>query len=376
MSFIHIRSHTGESLASTLLDFLKEHDVDIMNCRGQSYDNAANMSGKFRGMQAMIKKVNPFALYVPCAAHSLNLIGQAAVDSCKGVVYFFEFVQKLYNFFSKATHRWDMLRDVMTSHKLVMPKDLSDTRWSARFDAEKALYQGYSHILDVLNTISDSETEPGDVQCTANGLGRQMEQLEISFFTVSWYEILERFNSTSKLLQKEDIDLNTCVGLYQSLFGFVQNLRDEFDKYETDAIALCGNDAYIFEYARNRKRNVRLKDINDKSAPEVELSGREKFRTQDFLTIVDKLAVELKHRQEAYSSVTVCFGFLNDLRDLPDSKISSCADNLLKVYSNDLEVTLSNELVQFKYLINSDKAFEHSENKAIVMEMFEFIKKT
>ncbi|KAG7172178.1 hypothetical protein Hamer_G009519 [Homarus americanus] len=41
--------------------------------RGQSYDNAATMSGIYTGLQARIKAMNPLAYYVPCAGHSLNL---------------------------------------------------------------------------------------------------------------------------------------------------------------------------------------------------------------------------------------------------------------------------------------------------------------
>jgi len=37
--------------------------------RGQGYDN-----GIYIGVQALILKQNAAALYVPCAAHSLNLV--------------------------------------------------------------------------------------------------------------------------------------------------------------------------------------------------------------------------------------------------------------------------------------------------------------
>ncbi|XP_065675806.1 uncharacterized protein LOC136092013 [Hydra vulgaris] len=51
----------------------------IENIRGQSYDNAANMSGKYSGLQARLKVINKYADFVTCAAHSLNLVGVEAV---------------------------------------------------------------------------------------------------------------------------------------------------------------------------------------------------------------------------------------------------------------------------------------------------------
>ena len=75
LTFIPIESHTGEALATTVLKFLNKCDIDIKNLRGQSYDNAANMSGRYNGLQAHICQINPLAHYIPCAAHSLNLVG-------------------------------------------------------------------------------------------------------------------------------------------------------------------------------------------------------------------------------------------------------------------------------------------------------------
>ncbi|GFW80269.1 uncharacterized protein TNCV_66011 [Trichonephila clavipes] len=44
------------------------------NCRGQSFNNAANMSGRYNGVQTLLKEKNKFTNYASCAAHSLNLV--------------------------------------------------------------------------------------------------------------------------------------------------------------------------------------------------------------------------------------------------------------------------------------------------------------
>ena len=62
-------------MMNVVLDTLLEHDLSVMECRGQSYDNASNMSGKYHGLQANITQINPLPEYVPCSAHSLNLVG-------------------------------------------------------------------------------------------------------------------------------------------------------------------------------------------------------------------------------------------------------------------------------------------------------------
>ncbi|CAB3259790.1 unnamed protein product [Arctia plantaginis] len=42
------------------------HQIDILDCRGQSYGNAANMSGKYKGMQTLILEKSPLSVFVPC----------------------------------------------------------------------------------------------------------------------------------------------------------------------------------------------------------------------------------------------------------------------------------------------------------------------
>ena len=55
------------------------------------------MSGKYRGTQAFIRDECPYAEYVPCMAHSLNLVGKCAVESYPAVVALFNLIQKVYN---------------------------------------------------------------------------------------------------------------------------------------------------------------------------------------------------------------------------------------------------------------------------------------
>ena len=44
---------------------------------------------QYNGMQQKILEINKYAVYIPCAGHSLNLVGRAAVDCCLGAVNFF-----------------------------------------------------------------------------------------------------------------------------------------------------------------------------------------------------------------------------------------------------------------------------------------------
>lgn len=106
LTFIPLEGHDASSLTDKILTMLDEFGLDLQNCRGQSYDNASNMAGRCTGVQTRIKQLNPLASFVPCSAHSLNLVGMCAVESCIDAASFFGFIQTLYIFFSASTHRW------------------------------------------------------------------------------------------------------------------------------------------------------------------------------------------------------------------------------------------------------------------------------
>lgn len=82
---ICVTCHSGESLCQSALGgvfILQNMGIDINNCRAKCYDNATNMSGIYRGLQTRIKKLNPLIKWVPCTAHTLNLVGVNSINHC------------------------------------------------------------------------------------------------------------------------------------------------------------------------------------------------------------------------------------------------------------------------------------------------------
>lgn len=53
--------------------------------------------------------MNKFPYYIPCFAHSLNLVGKCTAEGYHEDVIFFEFVESLYTLFSASTYRWGLL---------------------------------------------------------------------------------------------------------------------------------------------------------------------------------------------------------------------------------------------------------------------------
>ena len=107
-------------------------------------------------MQARLKALNPLVHCIPCSAHSLNLIGLCAAESCVNAVSVFGF-QNFYKFFSASTKRWAKMKSAIKGKTV---KYLSNTRWSAKSDATTAFKKNFVELRQLLQnfTLNDNET--------------------------------------------------------------------------------------------------------------------------------------------------------------------------------------------------------------------------
>ena len=85
--------------------------LSLSSIRGQGYDGASNMRGKFGGLRTLIQNENPSAYYVHCFAHQLQLALVACAKTHKDVSGFFGKVNMLVNFIRSSNKRQKLLRD-------------------------------------------------------------------------------------------------------------------------------------------------------------------------------------------------------------------------------------------------------------------------
>ena len=158
--------------------------LSLDNCRGQSYDKAANMPGKYAGLKAKIKEINPLTDYIPCAEHSLNLVGIDSVNCCLDACNFFGLVQELYAYSVGSTKCWNLLTKGLSPYengRILTLKTLSSTRWHFHSESVKALHINYSNIYVMLNEIVNNEQVKADAQLAASVFAEKICLLENAF---------------------------------------------------------------------------------------------------------------------------------------------------------------------------------------------------
>ena len=193
---------SGSGLFDELLSALKSFDLNIDDLRGQGYDNGSNMKGKHQGVQKRILDINPKALYMSCACHSLNLTLCDAANSCVRAISFFGVVQRIYTLFSSSPKRWKVLLDNVPS---LTVKSLCNTRWESRIKSVKAIRFQAPQIRLALLELRDNSNDPKSVS-EAESLIGLLENFEFLLGMVIWYDILFSINMVSK-----KFNLNLCA---------------------------------------------------------------------------------------------------------------------------------------------------------------------
>ncbi|KAJ8682566.1 hypothetical protein QAD02_018358 [Eretmocerus hayati] len=317
----------------------------IKDCRGQSYDNAPAMSGHLHGVQSLIRDLNKLAFWVPCAGHSLNLVGTSTMRSCPDSQKFFDFIEETYVFFIPSDRHEKLSKKLEMSvsesnQRCLVPKRVDAIRWGSRGDAVKPVNNGYTQYKEVLSELSESNDE-------AKGLLKVLCKLETSIYLVLWDDLLQRINSVSKKVQGYNADLNTSVSLLISLRSLIASFREKFPEYEK----LGMNKSGCLTYQRK-----------------AELSDSDHFRINCYIPVIDHLTAALDRRIAAYQEAVGYFGFIRQLHILSDAEIKVHVFNTVKMYSDDLDDDLYPELLHFKRYIIDIPEFQSEKGQELCVE--------
>ncbi|XP_050530959.1 zinc finger MYM-type protein 1-like [Daktulosphaira vitifoliae] len=368
--FIPIEQHKSEYLSEVVINFLHEHNVDIQDCRGQSYDNASNMSGQYSGLQARIREINKYAIYIPCAGHSLNLVGTKAAECVPEVVAYFYLVQKLYTFFSLSTNRWQQLLSALGPENKTL-KSLSTTRWSARCDAITALHNGYDKICTVLEKITQDQNTAKDTKYEAQSLFKKFKKFENIFLTIVWNDLLSRINDVNVTFQKKNMNLQVATHLLASLNSYLNDTRDKFNNFLVKAknFTVLSEDSYN---QRIKKINTRLTYFDGPSNEQL-FNSDDKLRIKIFLPIIDSVCTDLKKRQEVYDKLNENFTFFTTLQKINSKQIEDACENLANIYDKDITAeNLISECLHFKHYLNETC---NDDEVLLIPDLFDKIKK-
>ena len=208
---------------------------------GLGFDGASVMSGAVSGVQKRIREKAPFAYYVHCHGHRLNLVLISMAKYVPQVSEFFILLEALYVFASNSVVHEKFItiqQEMFPGEQERELQHLSDTRWWCRATScENALLR-LECILKLLKETSAYDT--GARAVSARGLLAQIDA-EFVYLLHFFTDILGKINKVSVQLQKQEVDLGSVTNLISSLRGYLADMRSSnlIEHYCTKVNKLC-----------------------------------------------------------------------------------------------------------------------------------------
>jgi hypothetical protein len=107
LDIIHVTDTCALTLKQAICAVLADNNLNVRDIRGQGYDGASNMRGEWNGLKALILNECPYAYYVHCMAHQLQLALVAASREVHEVHNFFQHAILIINVVSASPRRND-----------------------------------------------------------------------------------------------------------------------------------------------------------------------------------------------------------------------------------------------------------------------------
>ena len=218
---------SGRALADKILEALQEYGLDVGNIRGQAYDGAGNMAGKCRGAAACIQSACPKAVYVHCAAHTLNLCVVAAcgvqlVKNMMGTMV------EICLFFSNSPKCQLELKKYIPSRKLV---SMCKTRWVAHIDALEVFFDIFPAVIQTLEIISEGSSSGWNADScrSAGSLLTCISQFKFIIAFIVAMKCLAYIKGLTTSLQKRAKDICLAYNEVSAVETALQEVRESVD---------------------------------------------------------------------------------------------------------------------------------------------------
>ncbi|KAL6652604.1 hypothetical protein ACP70R_011529 [Stipagrostis hirtigluma subsp. patula] len=218
--------------------------MSVQDIRGQGYDGASNMRGEWNGLKALILKECPYAYYIHCMAHQLQLALVAVSREVHEVHNFFQHANFVINVVSVSPKRNDELlanqaakiaheielgeldtgRGVNQMGSLQRP---GDTRWSSHYKSILSLKKMFAATISVLRNIANDRSVTQYSRGYAGGALRIIFTFDFVFILLMMEKIMKITDVLCQTLQKKSIDILNAMNSVSNTKVLLGELRNE-----------------------------------------------------------------------------------------------------------------------------------------------------
>nr|XP_017221579.1 PREDICTED: zinc finger MYM-type protein 1-like [Daucus carota subsp. sativus] len=254
---VNVADTISSTLKKEISDVLTQNNLSIHNMRGQGYDGASNMRGAFNGLQALFLKDCPYAYYVHCFAHRLQLALVGAAEKQDSIWEFFSMLSNVVNIVTGSSKR---LLELQIAYGIEVDKSVASgereigrglnqignlqrpgsTRWSSHFYCVCSLIDKFGSIIIVLESINNCSTSSNSMRGEARGSLKALKSFDFVFVLHLMHKIMGITDLLCRALQSKSIDILNAMDLVATTKELLQSLRDEgFDILLDYVMSVC-----------------------------------------------------------------------------------------------------------------------------------------
>ena len=267
---------TGKAIAHAILSCI-ENDLklDIMNCRGQSYDGAGSMSGRKNGCFSQIQSLNNKAIYTHCFSHRLNLSVMKACSD-QGIRNFLDTVGMITYFFNSSPKRQLCLEDHIEQNNSYSKdskkklKDVCRTRWVERIYALDTFQELLPAIASSLEEMKFNVGHKyyGDTPVNADNYFHRLTSFDFLVKLVVVRSVFYYTLDATVLLQSRKNDIADGFSIISSLKSNINSLVDQVDKFHDSCYEQALKLAKLFNTSESKPRcSPKLRSMHRANPP-------------------------------------------------------------------------------------------------------------
>ncbi|KAG2666570.1 hypothetical protein I3760_15G069500 [Carya illinoinensis] len=224
---VHVKDTSALTLKNEISAVLSRHCLDIQNIRGQGYDGASNMRGEWNELQALFLKDCPYAYYVYCFAHRLQLALVSASREVVSVHEFFSNLNFIINVVGASCKRHDELQAAQATHiaHMIAIDELESGKGDNQISTIKRAGDSRwgSHFYSICSLLRMFEATCSD----ANAAYKMITSFQFIFILHLMKEIMGITDVLCQVLQQKSQDILNAMNMVSTTKGLIQKLRNE-----------------------------------------------------------------------------------------------------------------------------------------------------
>ncbi|KAI7802952.1 putative zinc finger MYM-type protein 1-like, partial [Triplophysa rosa] len=227
LGFYNAPDSSGETLFRCIKDVFLRLNIPIERLHGYCFDGASNMSGRFLGVQAFLRKLCPGSLFVHCANHSLDLVLQETAREVGLIADSVNFVQGVAVVISESAKRKELYQSMFGCDEIITLLAICPTRWCIRTVAVKRVCSAYREIIKTLQQLKEDKTVRGETRAKIGGLLRQAMKAKTYYGLLCCEAIFEPCESVARSLQHTKASALGALNCAELLIMRMDALRND-----------------------------------------------------------------------------------------------------------------------------------------------------